>query len=154
MIREELCLHFQPSILAEPARIGLRKAKDSFVHQKTTSYDIPLQRVLIQQLPLLAQLDQLAIQGNRGFLHAQKESFLFLNAALAQHLSLDLIFSVPVRQCTKRRFKTFPYQSEKLRKGSRLSLSCDNSGEASIPKFDLSSTSDTARVVTMSSPDL
>ena len=35
--------------------------------------------------------------------------------------------------------------------GSHLSLSCDNSGEASIPKSDLSPVSDVARVVARSS---
>ena len=150
MILEELCLHFRPSFLAYPARIGLQTAND-FVPQKTISYDIPVQSVLIQQL---LSSRSLISSGSRGFLDAQKESLLFLNAALAQHVSLDLIFSVPVRQCTKRRFRTFPYQSEKLRKGSRCSLSCDNSGETTTPNSDLSSTSDTARAVTMSSPEL
>ena len=53
------------------------------------SYDIPLQRVLIQQRFLLEQLGRLAIRGNRGFLDAQKN----LNETPAQHVSLDLAFS-------------------------------------------------------------
>ena len=48
----------------------------------------------------------------------------------------------------------FDIQSDRIRMVLHLSLSFVNSGDASIPKLDLSSTSDTAGVVTISSPEL
>ena len=77
-------MHFRPSILACSTRIGLQTVSSSFVPQEAVSYDIPLQRVLMWQLFLLEQLDQLAIQGNLGFLDAQQESFPFLNKTPAR----------------------------------------------------------------------
>ena len=93
LIHGEPCLHFRPSILVYTAWIGLQTVNNLFVHQGAISYDIPLQRVLVEQLYLLEQPDPLAIQGDRGFLDAQKESFLFQSMAPAQDLNLDSILS-------------------------------------------------------------
>ena len=71
MIHGELCLRFRPFLLANSTRIGLQKIHDSFVPQEAISYDIPLQRVWIEQCFLLERHDSVAIQGNRGFLDAQ-----------------------------------------------------------------------------------
>ena len=48
----------------------------SFVPQEAISYDIPLQRVFMEQLFLLERHDVLAIQENRGSLEAQSRSSL------------------------------------------------------------------------------
>ena len=40
LVLEEICLHFRPSILAYPARIGLQTVKIPYVPPKATSYDI------------------------------------------------------------------------------------------------------------------
>ena len=74
-ILEELCLHLRPSILAYPARIGLQTVNNLLVPQEAISYDIPLQRVLIEQLFLLEQVDRIEIQENHELL-AQAELIL------------------------------------------------------------------------------
>ena len=54
----------------------------------------------------------------------------------------------------RRTFQNFLCKSDKFRMGSHLSLSCDNRGEASIPRSDLSRVSDTAGEAARSSTEL
>ena len=54
-------LQFRPLILTHSSRT----IYGSFVPQEAISYDIPIQRVFLEQLILLEQHDQLAFQGNR-----------------------------------------------------------------------------------------
>ena len=72
LIHGEPCPQCRPLILAYSTRIVLQTVYDCFVPQEVISYDIPLQRVLIEVPVLLGRHDLLAIQGgNRGFLDAQ-----------------------------------------------------------------------------------
>ena len=64
-IREELCLHIEPSFLACPAQIDLQTAYNLFVPQEAFSCDIRLQTILFERLFLLEQLGQVAFQRNR-----------------------------------------------------------------------------------------
>ena len=83
----------QTSFLARPVEIELQTAKDHFVPQEASSYDIRLQTTLFEQPFLLEQLGQLAFQGNCVILYAQKELFPSLKENLAQlpEFRLDLL---------------------------------------------------------------
>ena len=70
-IHGEPCLRFRPLILAFSSRIVLQTLDGSSVLQEAISYDIPLQRVLIQLPFRLGRQVLLAIQENRGSLDAQ-----------------------------------------------------------------------------------
>ena len=114
-IHRELCLRSLPSIL--------QRVNNLFVPQEASSYDIQLQTFLFEQLFLLEQPRQLAFHRNCGYLHAQQDVFFSLNENLAQHSSLDLIFSCfdislrvsPCRnQSVRRTFQNFLHQCGKF----------------------------------------
>ena len=66
----------------------------SFGPQDVISYDIPLQRVLMELPVLLWRHDLLLVQENRGFLDAQRNPFLSRNETPVNFLDLDLTLSL------------------------------------------------------------
>ena len=91
LIHGEPCLRFRPLILAKSSRIVLQTEASS-VLQEAISYDIPLQRVLMELPVLLGRPDLLAIDENRGFLDAQTKN-LTLSRNKTPEKHPDLTFS-------------------------------------------------------------
>ena len=94
LIHGEACLHIRPLTLAFSFRIVLRTVCDSSVPQEAISYDILLQKILIELPVLLGRHDLLVIQEDREFLIAQRKNFLNLD------LNFSYVTTSPQVPCT------------------------------------------------------